>query len=220
MTKTLETEIADTFLTSLHHAGKHSHPYQHWLMDHCLPEAMVDELISLPFTPADVKDTKGRRETNNDTRIHFGEQYRSQHKVMDAIAHVFQSQSVVDALKSVTLAPIEGTSLRIEYCQDTDGFWLEPHTDIGVKKFTMLIYLNREPEGADWGTDMYADKDTHVGRAASGFNTGLIFIPSDKTWHGFEKRPLNGVRKSLIINYVTQEWRNRHELCFPEDAIR
>jgi hypothetical protein len=220
MSQILEAEIAKTFLTSLHHAGQHSHPYQHWLMDHCLPEDMVDELIALPFTPAHIEDTKGRRETNNDTRIHFGEQYRSQHKVMDALARVFQSQEVVDELKAATNAPLAGTSLRIEYCQDTDGFWLEPHTDIGVKKFTMLIYLNREPEGADWGTDIYSDKDTHVGRAPSGFNAGLIFIPSDKTWHGFERRPMNGVRKSLIINYVTQEWRNRHELCFPENAIR
>ena len=220
MTDITEAAIAKTFLTSLHHAGQHRHPYRHWLMDHCLPEDMVDELIALPFKPAYIEDTKGRRETHNDTRIHFGEQYRSQHKVMDALARVFQSQEVVDELKAVTQAPLAGTSLRIKYCQDTDGFWLEPHTDIGVKKFTMLIYLNREPEGADWGTDIYSDKDTHVGRAPSGFNAGLIFIPSDKTWHGFERRPMNGVRKSLIINYVTQEWRNRHELCFPEDPIR
>ncbi|MGA7179847.1 MAG: 2OG-Fe(II) oxygenase [Thiobacillaceae bacterium] len=219
MSDITEATIAKTFLTSLHHAGQHHHPYQHWLIDHCLPEDMVDELISLPFKPAHIEDTKGRRETHNDKRIHFGEEYRTQFKVMDALARVFQSQQVVDELKAVTGAPLAGTSLRIEYCQDTDGFWLEPHTDIGVKKFTMLLYLNREPEGADWGTDMYLDKDTHVGRAPSGFNTGLIFVPSDRTWHGFEKRPMKGVRKSLIINYVGQEWRNRHELCFADDAI-
>lgn len=215
-----EAAIAQTFLTSLRHAGQHEHPYRHWLIDHSLPEEVVDELIALPFKPAHIEDTRGRRETHNDTRIHFGEQYRSRHKVMDAIAHAFQSDEVVDALHAATGAPLSGSSLRIEYCQDTDGFWLEPHTDIGVKKFTMLLYLNREPEGHDWGTDIYADKDTHVGRAPAGFNSGLIFVPSDKTWHGFEKRPFNGVRKSLIINYVTQEWRNRHELCFPEEAVR
>jgi len=212
--------ITKTFLNSLHHAGHHNHPYDHWLLDHCLTEDMVDAIISLPIAPAHIDDTNGRRETNNVTRIHFGAQYRNQHAVMDTLAKTFQSQPVVDALKSVTGAPITGTSLRIEYCQDTDGFWLEPHTDIGVKKFTMLIYLNREPEGVDWGTDIYSDSNTHVGRAPSGFNTGLIFIPSDISWHGFEKRSLNGVRKSLIINYVGPEWRSRHELCFPEEAIR
>jgi len=59
-----------------------------------------------------------------------------------------------------------------------------------------------------------------VGRAPAGFNSGFIFVPSDKTWHGFEKRPINGVRKSLIINYVTQDWRSREELSFPDVVVR
>ena len=214
------TVIAEKFLASLHHAGQHQTPYPHWLLNHCLPEDVVDELIALPIQPARIEDTQGRRETNNDSRIHFGAIYQRQHKVIESLANVFQSERVVNELKIMTAAPLAGTSLRIEYCQDTEGFWLEPHTDIGVKKFTMLIYLNREPEGADWGTDIYADRDTRVGRAPSAFNAGLIFVPSDKTWHAFDRRPVKGVRKSLIVNYVGQEWRNRHELCFPEDAIR
>ncbi|MGA7949180.1 MAG: hypothetical protein WCA45_03345 [Thiobacillaceae bacterium] len=219
MSDITEEAISKTFLTSLRHAGEHHHPYRHWLLDHCLPEDMVDALMALPFVPPQIDDTKGRRETNNDSRIHFGPQYRNQHPVMDTLARVFHSREVADAVKEATGASLTGTSLRIEYCQDSDGFWLEPHTDIGVKKFTMLVYLNREPEGADWGTDMYYDSNTHFGRAPSAFNAGLIFIPSDKTWHGFEKRPLHGVRKSLIINYVGPEWRSRHELCFPEATI-
>jgi len=219
MTKITETVIAEKFLASLQHVGQHKNPYPHWLLHHCLPEDVVDELIALPIKPAPIENTKGRRETNNDTRIHFGAQYQRQYKVIESLAKVFQSKRIVDELKATTKAPLTGTSLRIEFCQDTEGFWLEPHTDIGVKKFTMLIYLNREPEGADWGTDIYSDKDTHVGRAPSAFNAGLIFVPSDKTWHAFDKRPMKGVRKSLIINYVGQEWQNRHELCFPEDAI-
>lgn len=209
-----------TFLSSLRHSTRSGSPYPHWLLEHCLPEEVVDAVTVLPIAPPRIEDTKGRRETNNDTRIHFGEQYRSRYGVMNTLARVFHSREMVDALEAATGARLAGTSLRIEYCQDTDGFWLEPHTDIGVKKFTMLIYLNREPEGADWGTDIYSDRDTHVGRAPAGFNNGLIFVPSDKTWHGFEKRAMNGVRKTLIINYVGPEWRNRHELCFPEDAIR
>ena len=47
-----------------------------------------------------------------------------------------------------------GSFLRIEYCLDTDGFWLEPHTDIGAKLFTMLVYLSDHPEAEDWGTDI------------------------------------------------------------------
>lgn len=219
VTTPTETEILETFLASLRHAGQHTKPYTHWLLHHCLPEGVANELIALPFRPAHIEDTQGRRETHNDSRIHFGAEYQRQHTVIESLARVFQSNQIVDALKAATGAPLSGTSLRIEYCQDTEGFWLEPHTDIGVKKFTMLIYLNREPEGADWGTDIYTDKDTRYGRAPSAFNAGLIFVPSDRTWHAFDRRPMKGVRKSLIINYVGQEWRNRQELCFPDDAV-
>ena len=41
---------------------------------------------------------------------------------------------------------LEGTYLRIEFAQDIDGFWLEPHTDLGVKAFTMLLYLSKDDE--------------------------------------------------------------------------
>ena len=219
MTTLTETAVSENVLNSLHHADQSNSPYPHWLLNHCLPEDVADELIALPIQPARIGDTKGRRETNNDSRIHFGAEYQRQYKVIESLARVFQSKRIVDALKAVTGAPLSGTSLRIEYCQDTEGFWLEPHTDIGVKKFTMLIYLNREPEGADWGTDIYSDRDTRFGRAPSAFNAGLIFVPSDKTWHAFDKRPMKGVRKSLIINYVGPEWQSRHELCFPDEAI-
>lgn len=214
-----ERGTTECLLASLRSSARSDTPYPHWLLEHCLPDAVVDAITSLPIAPPHIDDTQGRRETHNDSRIHFGAQYRSRYAVMDTLARVFQSQQILDALQATTGAHLSGSSLRIEYCQDGDGFWLEPHTDIGVKKFTMLIYLNREPQGSDWGTDIYSDHDTHVGRAPAGVNRGLIFVPSDKTWHGFEKRPMNGVRKSLIINYVGPEWRNRHELCFPEDPI-
>lgn len=214
-----ETAISETFLASLRHAGQHTQPYAHWLLNRCLPDATANELIALPFQPARIEDTQGRRETHNDSRIHFGAEYQRQHTVIESLARVFQSKQIVDALKAATGAPLSGTSLRIEYCQDTEGFWLEPHTDIGVKKFTMLIYLNREPEGAGWGTDIYSDQDTRYGRAPSPFNAGLIFVPGDTTWHAFDRRPMKGVRKSLIVNYVGQEWRNRQELCFPDAAV-
>ena len=47
----------------------------------------------------------------------------------------------------------------------------------------------------------------------------MIFVPADDTFHGFERRPIKGVRKSLIINYVTDEWRAREQLAFGEAPI-
>jgi hypothetical protein len=212
-------QIQTSLLASLRGHERVDLPYPHWFLNRCLPDDIVDAIAHLPFEPAEFEDTYGRRETHNGSRVHFGPENRSRHPVMDQLAQVFQDPKTVDTLKTLTGAPLEGTSLRIEYCQDTGNFWLEPHTDIGVKKFTMLVYLNREPEAVEWGTDLYSDPQTFVGRAPGGFNRGLIFVPGDDTWHGFQVRPIHGIRKSIIINYVGPEWRNRHELCYPDTAI-
>jgi hypothetical protein len=47
----------------------------------------------------------------------------------------------------------------------------------------------------------------------------MVFVPGDDTFHGFEKRPFTGVRKTLILNYVTPEWRAREQLAFPEVPV-
>ena len=114
---------------------------------------------------------------------------------------------------------LTGNYLRLEYAQDTDGFWLEPHTDLGVKKFTMLIYLSDEAGHDKLGTDIYSDVNTHLGSSPFAKNSAMIFIPADNTWHGFEKRTIPGVRKSLILNYVTPEWRAREQLSYPDKPV-
>jgi len=88
--------------------------------------------------------------------------------------------------------------------------------DISVKLFTMLIYLSDDPNLFDAGTDIYDATPEHklVATAPYEQNTGLIFIPGTNTWHGFSKRPIMGLRKSIIINYVTPEWRNKDELVY------
>jgi hypothetical protein len=47
----------------------------------------------------------------------------------------------------------------------------------------------------------------------------MVFVPSGITYHGFEARKIDGVRKSVIINYVTNEWRAREQLAFPDRPI-
>ncbi|MFY7958508.1 MAG: 2OG-Fe(II) oxygenase, partial [Elsteraceae bacterium] len=121
-----------------------------------------------------------------------------------------------ETLCGVSLA---GGYLRVEYCLDSKGFWLEPHTDIGAKLFTHLIYLSTGPGSEAWGTDLLRPDGELVARAPATPNSGLIFIPASDSWHGFAPRPIEGVRRTLIVNYVREEWRARHELCFPEQPV-
>ena len=48
----------------------------------------------------------------------------------------------------------------------------------------------------------------------------LLFVPSDHTWHGFAPRSFDTVRKSVIVNYVTADWRAREQLAYPETPVR
>ncbi|MGQ9369792.1 2OG-Fe(II) oxygenase [Azospirillum sp. ST 5-10] len=211
--------VRQSFLACLDRSTLLTDPYHHWLLSGALPDDAAEGIAALPWTPPAVGDTHGKRETNNASRTYFSIANRAAHPVCEAVAQAFQSRDVTAAVERTCGVDLAGTFLRIEYCQDTDGFWLEPHTDIGVKKYTMLIYLSRDPGSEDWGTDITDAAGNLIRRAPYAFNDGLIFIPGTDTWHGFARRPIAGVRKSIIVNYVGPEWRARHELSFPEQAV-
>ena len=194
-------------------------PYRHWLLAGMLPGTVLRGVDALPVVPPAIGDTAGRRETHNSTRWFFGAGQRAQFPVCHALAAALQSRAMTRALEDHCAVRLRGGFLRIEYCLDTDGFWLEPHTDIGAKLFTMLIYLTDPPVGEDWGTDIYVSATAHAGTAPCRRNHGLIFVPGADSWHGFARRPITGVRRSLIVNYVTPDWRARHELAFPDIAV-
>ena len=109
----------------------------------------------------------------------------------------------------------------MEYAQDVDGFWLAPHTDLGVKRFTMLIYLNDSADDQlGLGTDLFCDDETWARQTPFDDNSALIFVPGANTWHGLRKRPIVGVRRSVIMNYVTDDWRAREQLAFPDAPVQ
>lgn len=213
----MTSSVTDSLLASLT-APKalEMRPYRHWLLERVFPEAVAADLRALPLPVADPGALSGKRELHNDTRRYFDEQTQAAHPACAAVAAAFQSDVVVAAVESTTGARLDGTFVRLEYAQDVTGFWLQPHTDLGVKRFTLLIYLSEDPDQADLGTDVYADPHTWAARPPFLDNTALMFVPADNTWHGLEKRPIPGVRKSVIMNYVTDEWIAREQLSSPE----
>jgi hypothetical protein len=211
--------VKKSILDSFAQAERHEKPYPYFLVRNVVPKDLVPELRDLPFPAPDLGGVSGTREVHNKSRSYFDAEHCEQHDVCRALAEALQSEEVVAAVQSTFNTDLSDTFLRIEYGQDTDGFWLEPHTDIGVKSFTMLLYLSDEEGHEKLGTSIYADKDTHVGESPFEPNLAMIFVPSNDTWHGFESRPIKGVRKSIIINYVTQDWRAREQLAFPEQTV-
>lgn len=207
--------VADSFLACLRKARHETSPFDYWLLDNPLPEGCCDEIANLPFPPPEGADFSGRRETNNALRVYFTPENQAKFAVCRRLVEGFQDAGVRAAIEEATDTDLSDSHLRIEYCQDTEGFWLEPHTDILVKKFTMLVYLSDDPKLANTGTDIHEGPPDfkYVGSAPYGKNKGVLFIPGEHSWHGAGHHPIKGIRKSIIINYVTSAWREKWELA-------
>lgn len=197
----------------------HDKPYKYWLVNGCIPEDCVDIINHLPYPAPQLDGISGKRELHNATRSYFDAEARETYPVAEAFSAAFQSPEVTSAIQQTFGAKLGGSYLRIEYALDVDGFWLEPHTDLGVKMFTMLLYLSDDEGHDNLGTDIYDTDKRRVGRSPFAPNMAMIFVPSDITYHGFEPRPINGIRRSIIVNYVTPEWRAREQLAYPDQPI-
>ncbi len=217
--KSSADDVVGTFLKSVDSSKRSEQPYAHWMLKDCFPADTAEDLVTLPFEAPSLDGVSGKRELHNNTRKYFDVENRKNFPVCEAIAKAFQDKRVTRHIENVFGTDLKGTYLRIEFAQDIDGFWLEPHTDLGVKVFTMLAYLSKDESHKDLGTDIYDGEKRHVARSPFAPNAAMVFIPGSNTYHGFEKRPIKGVRTSLIINYVTDEWRAREQLSFPETPI-
>jgi len=217
--KSVADDIVRNFIQSIDSAKRSEQPYRSWSLTACVPEDTIDDMLALPFEAPFLEGVSGKRELHNNTRKYFDVDNRKRFPVCEAVAQAFQDKRVTSHIEKVFGTDLKGTYLRIEFAQDIDGFWLEPHSDLGVKVFTMLLYMSKDPNHHDLGTDIYDANKKRVGRSAFAPNAAMIFVPADNTFHGFEQRPIKGVRTSLIINYVTDEWRAREQLAFPEAPI-
>ncbi len=211
--------VVETLLESFARSKRNAAPYPHWFLAKCLPPAAADEVSELPFPAPELGGISGKREVHNATRKYIDAENKTKFGVCNAFCEAFQDQRVTGAIEKTFGTALSGSYLRVEYAQDVDGFWLEPHTDLGVKVFTMLIYLSKDKSHGDLGTDIYDASKTPIGRSPFEPNGAMVFVPSDVTYHGFEPRRIDGVRKSVIINYVTNEWRAREQLSFPDRPI-
>lgn len=218
-TLSAEATIA-ALLASFASGQKHETPYRHWFLDRVLPPAIAADALNLPFEAPALGGVSGKRELHNATRKYFDVDNRAKFPSCSAIAKAFQDGRVVATAEETFGTKLAGSYLRIEYAQDTNGFWLEPHTDLGVKLFTMLIYLSTDPQHKGLGTDIYDKDKHHVGTSPFEHNGALVFVPSTITYHGFEPRKIEGVRKSIIVNYVTNEWRAREQLAYPDAPVK
>jgi hypothetical protein len=214
------SDVAAHFVEALGSAERLEQPYRRWRLKNVLPEAMCTGILTLPIAPPVLTiDTKGQRATFNNQRTFFTPDMRDLYPAIAVLSEAMQRPEVARQFESTCSIDATNAYLRIEYIQDLDGMWLEPHCDIKEKLFSMVLYLCTGPFAKDWGTDIYDGERKWVGRSSADFNTAVIFIAGPNTWHGFEPRPIYGVRRLMEVNYV-RGWRDRDQLAFPDAPIR
>lgn len=212
-------EVAHHFSEAVRGARRDDRPYRHWKLTNVLPEAMCTGILTLPIAPPILGKTDGTRNTYNAHRSFITPLLRQKFPTCAVLADALQRPDVARLIAKTCGIAVEGSFLRMEYMQDTDGAWLEPHRDIPEKLFSMVIYLFIGPDAKDWGTDIYDADRRWVGRSSGEFNSGVIFVPGPATWHGFDPRPIVGVRRLMEINYVDPSWRDREQLAIPDQPV-
>ncbi|NTU76514.1 MAG: 2OG-Fe(II) oxygenase [Alphaproteobacteria bacterium] len=217
-------ETARHFCAALKKSAVLEKPYRRWILENTIPESMAVGILVLPVKPPFIDECGGVRDLydNNSKRYFFTPKAQEDFPAVKEFCEAFQRPEVARQFAE-TLGhkpeTLEGSFLRIEYIQDTDGAWLEPHPDVPSKLFSMVIYLCTGPEAKGWGTDIYDENKKWLERGPADFNRAVIFVRSDTTFHGYEKRPIIGVRRLMEVNYVRPDWRDRDQLCFPDRPI-
>ena len=112
------------------------------------------------------------RDVDNSLRCFATPELRARFPLCQNFAEALQRPEVAELAGETCGFQVEGSYLRMEYIQDIDGAWLEPHHDVPQKLFSMVIYLCTGPDAADWGTDIYDAEQKWVGRSSSEFNSG------------------------------------------------
>ena len=187
-------------------------PFNHWVYDRVLPENIANDLSDLPILSSSIDKNSGKRDTYNTSRIFFNKKNCNKYSLFRDIVNIFNNLKTIMKLSQICGRDLSKGKLRIEYTLDTGDFWLEPHLDIKEKLLTFLIYLSKEKESSEWGTTIYNPDLSVYKKVPYKLNLGFMFMSGINTWHGVPKQNIKGIRKSLIINYVNNSWRNLDEL--------
>ena len=114
-----------------------------------------------------------------------------------------QSKETYEVISKMVNKDLSNSYVRVEVICDREGFWLKPHCDIKEKLMSGLIFVNKENESEDLGTDFYNDKLEKVKTVPYKHNYGYLFSSGPNTWHGMKKKKIKLERRCIQVNYVT-----------------
>ena len=196
-----------TFLNSiLKQSKKYDFPFDHWEYNNALSDETIQEIIT-----ADIPDVSKHNLTYDGTRAIDGgaaefregiasggkaikfrcfvtKENSSQFPNLVKFINELQSKETYEAISKMISKDLSNSYVRVEVICDREGFWLKPHCDIKEKLMSGLIFVNKEGESEDLGTDFYNNKLEKVKTVPYKHNYGYLFSSGPNTWHGMEKK--------------------------------
>jgi len=199
-------------------ASEESSPWPWYGLSDVLDEEQVAEIRAMQFSERE-RLHGGKRSDNTSVRRFVNEDGPSG---LIRLVEELRSKEVQEAIHKKIYkydGNYSGLYVRMEVLNDKDGFWLEPHCDIGEKLISCLVYVNETDEDENIGTDLYSNSGSTysllepVRTVPFIHNTGYMFSQFDGNGnkvHGLSKgKKIKVERRGLQINYVTFEtpWR-------------
>jgi hypothetical protein len=114
----------------------------------------------------------------------------------------FGSEEVVAAIARVAGANLRDCQVQISLVREVDGYERPPVTRCGDARFTLMVALDTGHQGG-LGPDIYFETGDWASQVPWRAGCGFAFVPSPRSWHGFEPRMIRRVRTSLVVDYVS-----------------
>ena len=197
---------------SLMNVNRHTEPWEYFTFGQCLSPDQIQEIKTADIDRASVLNDGTRSgyidgvgKQNDKFREYVTKKNWLKYPELTNFIKELQSKPIREMIAKMVGNEnnFEGSYVRLEVLNDTQGFWLKPHCDIPEKLISSLIYINQTDENINLGTDLY-NTDLILERTVPfHHNYGYIFYGPDK-WHGMEKgKEIKVERRGIQLNYVT-----------------
>lgn len=210
-----------SILNSVKNSKHGTYPFRYWEVDKPLSEEMINELYNAKLddpTAHNIEYDGTRAIDGGDGKLREGDKSGGKALKFRCFVSKENEKNYPEILKLVKELQTKETSqvignligkdlsnafVRVEICCDRKGFWLKPHCDIKEKLMSSMLFVNRNNESEELGTDFYNEKMEKVYTVPYKDNYGYMFTTDENSWHGLEKKEIKNERRCLQVNYVT-----------------
>lgn len=210
-----------SILNSVKNSKHGTYPFRYWEVDRPLSEEMINELYNAKLddpTAHNIEYDGTRAIDGGDGKLREGdksggkalkfrcfvskENEKNYPEILKLVKEL-QTKKTSQAIGNLIGKDLSNAFVRVEICCDRKGFWLKPHCDIKEKLMSSMLFVNRNNESEELGTDFYNEKMEKVYTVPYKDNYGYMFTTDENSWHGLEKKEIKDERRCLQVNYVT-----------------